>query len=423
MAIRSLEMEPGGAGPGSTEDAERVKILLVDDQPDNLLSAEAVLENLGQEIVKAQSGREALRYLLDQDFAVVLLDVMMPGMDGIETATLIRQRERSRHTPIIFLTALGKSEEHLFRGYEVGAVDYLFKPIVPAVLRSKVAVFIELSRKSNLLKRHAQLLENRNVELEAAMAEIERADLEIKSLNEHLERRIRELDAVNHELEAFSFSVSHDLRAPLTRIAGFSRALRELHNENLDDNARLYLDRIHNSADKMCQLVDDLLNFSRVTRMEIRREPVDLSAMVRSILPELAARDGGRDTEFVVTDGARVMGDAGLLRSVVLNLLENAWKFTSKRERARIEFGMDATDIAPTFFVRDNGAGFDSSLTDRLFNAFQRLHPSSEFPGNGIGLATVDRIIRRHGGRVWAEGETGRGATFYFTLQPGEKHG
>jgi two-component system sensor histidine kinase/response regulator len=423
MAIRSLEMETGGAGPGSTEEPERVKILLVDDQPDNLLSAEAVLESLGQEIVKAQSGREALRYLLDQDFAVILLDVMMPGMDGIETASLIRQRERSRHTPIIFLTALGKSEEHLFRGYEVGAVDYLFKPIVPEVLRSKVAVFIELSRKSNLLKRHAQLLENRNVELEAAMAEIERADLEIKSLNEHLERRIRELDAVNRELETFSFSVSHDLRAPLTRIAGFSRALRELYNQNLDDNARLYLDRIHNSAEKMCQLVDDLLHFSRVTRMEIRREPVDLSDMVRSILSELAARDGGRDAEFVVAEGARVMGDAALLRSVVLNLLENAWKFTSKRERARIEFGMDATDTEPIFFVRDNGAGFDSSLTDRLFTAFQRLHASSEFPGNGIGLATVDRIIRRHGGRVWAEGETGRGATFYFTVHPGEQHG
>src|SRR5690349_11052326 len=177
---------------GTSEFAEeKVKILLVDDQPDNLLSAEAVLESLGEEIIKAESGRQALRHLLDQDFAVILLDVMMPGMDGLETASLIRQRERSRHTPIIFLTALGKSEEHLFRGYDVGAVDYLFKPIVPEVLRSKVAVFAELHRKSRLLKRHTELLQRRNVELERAMAELEKADREIVRLNRHLEGRVQ----------------------------------------------------------------------------------------------------------------------------------------------------------------------------------------------------------------------------------------
>src|SRR5205814_3532120 len=181
------QMEIGAA---STNLQGQVKILLVDDQPDNLLSAEAVLESLGEEIVKAPSGREALRQLLDSDFAVILLDVMMPGMDGFETATLIRQRDRSRHTPIIFLTALGKSEEHLIRGYDVGAVDYLFKPIVPEVLRSKVAVFAELCRKSSLIKRHSELLEKRNTELENAMRELERAGNEIRRLNEHLERRI-----------------------------------------------------------------------------------------------------------------------------------------------------------------------------------------------------------------------------------------
>src|SRR5690349_6856077 len=169
---------------------ERVKILIVDDQPDNLLSAEAVLEGLGQQIVKAPSGREALRQLLDNDFAVILLDVMMPGMDGLETATLIRQRDRSRHTPIIFLTALGKSEEHLIRGYDVGAVDYLFKPIVPEVLRSKVTVFVELYRKSSLIKRHSDLLERRNSELEHALSELEKAGHEIYRLNQHLEKRI-----------------------------------------------------------------------------------------------------------------------------------------------------------------------------------------------------------------------------------------
>ena len=404
----------------STRDVadEKVKILLVDDQPDNLLSAEAVLESLGQEIVKAQSGRQALRHLLDQDFAVILLDVMMPGMDGFETATLIRQRERSRLTPIIFLTALGKSEEHLFRGYGVGAVDYLFKPIVPEVLRSKVAVFADLHRKSRLLKRHSELLEHRNRELERALAELEKADREIVRLNQHLEGRIQELDSVNKELEAFSYSVSHDLRAPLTRIAGYSQALEESYANQLDDTGRQYLDRVHSSARRMCQLVDDLLNFSRVTRAEMRREQVDLTATAHNVAAELQARDPQRRTRVEIAGGLQAVGDPALLRAVLLNLMENAWKFTGKRADGCIEFGVRDEGGVPVFYVRDNGAGFDPSLAHKLFNPFQRLHSTSEFEGTGIGLATAERIIRRHGGRIWADGEVGQCATFSFTLQP-----
>jgi len=411
------------AGPVATdarESAERVKILLVDDQPDNLLSAEAVLESLGEDIVKATSGREALRQLLDHDFAVILLDVMMPGMDGFETATLIRQRDRSRHTPIIFLTALGKSEEYLFRGYDVGAVDYLFKPIVPEVLRSKVAVFSELSRKSGLVKRHSDLLERRNSELEHALGELEKAGGEIHRLNQHLERRIAELDAVNKELEAFSYSVSHDLRAPLMRIAGFSQALQESYAEKLDDTGRLHLERVNSSARRMCQLVDDLLNLSRVTRTDMRRERVDLSAMARSIAEELESRNPGRDEVFTIPDGLEAVGDPGLLRATLLNLMENAWKFTRQSTQPQIEIGSHSEAGRTVFFVRDNGAGFDQALAHKLFNPFQRLHPSSEFEGTGIGLATADRIVRRHGGRIWAEGRVGRGAVFSFTLQPEE---
>jgi light-regulated signal transduction histidine kinase (bacteriophytochrome) len=397
---------------------ERVKILLVDDQPDNLLSAEAVLESLGEEIIKAHSGRQALRYLLDQDFAVILLDVMMPDMDGFETATLIRQRERSRLTPIIFLTALGKSEEHLFHGYGVGAVDYLFKPIVPEVLRSKVAVFADLDRKSRLLKRHTETLQQRNTDLERAMAELEKADREIHRLNEHLERRVQDLDSVNKELEAFSYSVSHDLRAPLTRIAGFSQALEEAYATQLDDTGRQYVERVHSSARRMCQLVDDLLNFSRVTRVEMRRESVDMSAMARNIAAELEARDPERRTTFVVADGLQAVGDPAMVRATLLNLIENSWKFTGKRADGCIEVGARMDGDESVFFVRDNGAGFDPALAHKLFNPFQRLHSNAEFEGTGIGLATAERIIRRHGGRIWADGEVDRGATFSFTLRP-----
>src|SRR5580698_10187085 len=185
----------------SAETPEPVKILLVDDQADNLLSAGAVLEVLGEEVVTAESGREALRHLLDQDFAVIVLDVMMPDMDGFETAALIRERERSRHTPIIFLTALGRSEEHIRRGYTLGAVDYLTKPFVPEILRTKVGVFVELHRKSGLLAHQSKLLEQRNAELQQAIQRSSRAEEEITALNRHLERRITELDDLNHELE------------------------------------------------------------------------------------------------------------------------------------------------------------------------------------------------------------------------------
>src|SRR5690242_1813929 len=401
------------------EPAERVKILIVDDQPENLLAAEAVLESLGQDVVRAQSGREALRHLLSDDFAVILLDVMMPEMDGFETAALIRQRERSRTTPLIFITALGRSEEHIFRGYDVGAVDYLTKPVVPEILRSKVAVFVELARKNALLQHHAELLEKQNRELEEANAQLRRAEDEINRLNHRLERRVVELSEVNRELDAFGYTVSHDLRAPLIRMDGFSQALEEQYAENLDEQGKLYLHRVRSSSQRMCQLVDDLLNFSRVSRLEIHPEVVDLSEMASGIAAELAARDPGRRAEFVIPPQIKATGDAALLRIVFVNLFENAWKFTRRKETARIEFGAATDAGANAYFLKDNGAGFDPAYLQKLFHPFERLHPSAEFEGTGIGLATVERIVKRHGGRVWAEGAPEQGATFYFTLQTG----
>jgi hypothetical protein len=406
----------------SAERPEPVKILLVDDQADNLLSAGAVLETLGEEVVKAESGREALRHLLDNDFAVIVLDVMMPEMDGFETAALIRQRERSRHTPIIFLTALGRSEEHIKQGYVLGAVDYLGKPFVPEILRTKVGVFVELHRKSGLLAHQSKLLEQQNSELQQAIQRSWRAEEEIKALNRHLERRIAELNDLNHELETFSYTVSHDLRGPLSRIAGFSKALLESYRDRLDDRGRQYLDRIDYSANRMNDLVEDLLNFSRLTRLEMKEQYVDLSGIVRALSLELAARDPQRKVEFAIQDGVAAWGDPTLLRAAMLNLLENSWKFTHKHATSRIEFGMTegtqpGTAHGPTYFLRDDGAGFDMAQAGRLFNPFQRLHKDSDFEGTGIGLATVDRIVRRHGGRIWAEGEIERGAAFYFTLR------
>ncbi len=396
-----LEPVPaGGLPPGDAD--ERVNVLLVDDQPANLLALEAMLEGLGQNLVRAASGREALKWLLEHECAVILLDVKMPDMDGFETATLIRERDRTRHTPIIFLTAADQSQTEAVRGYAVGAVDYLVKPVVPEFVRSKVSVFVELARKTALLRRQAELL-RRSEHAALDLAE-QRAEL------------VHDLEHKNRELESFSYAVSHDLRAPLRRIESFARALLESQGGRLDDTGRRFLDRVRESARDMAHLIDDVLYLAKLARAELREQEVDLSALVELAAARLREAEPERSVEFRVRPGVGVRGDGRLLRIAVENLVQNAWKFTARQPRPRIEFGVTQVAGEPTYFVRDNGAGFDMTYVDRLFAPFQRLHLASEFPGTGIGLATVQRIVHRHGGRVWAEGMVGQGATFHFTV-------
>jgi signal transduction histidine kinase len=234
-------------------------------------------------------------------------------------------------------------------------------------------------------------------------------------LEERVDERIAELQAINEQLEAFSYSVAHDLRAPLRSIATFSQALQDDHAEQLDPGGLEYLTHIHRAAQRMGHLIDDLLNFSRVTRTELRRERVDLSLLARAVIGRLRFMHPDREVETIVEDGLTVLADPRALDIVLTNLLGNAWKFTSKREHARIELAA-LPDEPGTFVVRDNGVGFDPAHAGRLFGVFQRLHPAHEFEGTGVGLATVQRLIQRHGGKVWAEGQVGRGASLYFTL-------
>lgn len=366
----------------------RINILLVDDQPENLQALEVLLADLGQNLVRANSGKEALRHLLDTDFAVILLDVQMPEIDGFETAALIRQRKKTEHTPIIFVTAISQSDQHVSAGYALGAVDYIFKPVVAEILRSKVSVFVELQKQNH----------------------------QIRELNRVLQSRAAELEMANRELEAFSYSVSHDLGAPLRSIEGFVRALEEECGGVLDAKAKNYLDRVHSSAKRMSELIRDLLEMSRVTRTEMQRRQFNLSDVAREVITALKEANPERKLDFHAPASLAAFGDARLLRIVLENLLGNAFKFTAKKQVARIELGSMYANGVFTYFVRDNGAGFDMAYASKLFGPFQRLHRFEDFPGTGVGLATVQRIIRRHGGEIWVEAGVEKGATFFFTL-------
>jgi signal transduction histidine kinase len=397
----------------------RVKILMVDDKPENLVALEAVLEDLGQELIKAQSGKEALRACLEHDFAVILLDVKMPDMDGFETAAMIRERDRSCDTPIIFLTAL-KNEEHLFRGYYMGAVDYLYKPIVPEVLRSKVSVFVDLSKNAVLLKKQALVLREKNSQLEREVAERHKAEEEIRRMNSDLERRVQErtieLTRTNDELRQFAYVASHDLQEPLRTIGSYTQLLERRYKGKIDKDADDFIHYIVSGVARMHTLLNDMLAYSRVSQTENTRAFASTSCEVilKSVLMNLEASIKESGAEVTHDPLPSVMGDEILIGQVLQNLIGNAIKYRSQAP-PRIHIGAreDAGDWI--FSVKDNGIGIDPQYHDRVFGIFKRLH-GRELPGTGVGLAICKRIVERHGGRIWVESEVGQGATFFFTL-------
>lgn len=376
----------------AVEAREAVNILVVDDDATKRFALRTILAPLEERVVEASSGADALRQLLREEFAVVLLDVRMPVMDGFETAQLIRQRPRSELTPIIFVTALDQAETDMGHGYNLGAVDFVFAPVVPAILRAKVAVFVELYRAQQELRRYRS-------QLEALV-----------------EERTTALTALNRELEAFSYSVSNDLRAPLDSFDGLSRSLLEDYGGQLDDRANGYIRRMRQTSERMISAFDGLQALFRLTSGEIRREEVDVSQIAAEIVAEMSLADPSHTPAIGITPDITVAGDRRLVRILLRNLLSNAWKFTGQTEHPRIDVGRELVDREVRVFVKDNGAGFDMIDSHRLFGAFQRLHSQSEFPGAGIGLATARRIVNRHGGRIWAEGAVGEGATFSFVL-------
>jgi PAS domain S-box-containing protein len=533
---------PNGAAKASAPASiPKANILLVDDRADKLLAMEAIVSSLGQNIVKARSGKEALRQLLHMDFAVILLDVSMPVMDGFETAALIRKRPSSEHTPIIFVTSINNSENHIAQGYSLGAVDYMLTPIIPDVLRSKVAVFVELHKKSELIKIQAEelrrteeskhqreladvedrleaetrrnrfftlsidllaiasfddyfiqlnpvwenvlgftahelrsksLLEFVHPEDRTATAEQlihlkmgsaagyfenryrckdgsfrwlgwtaapfaseqliyifardvtarKAAESEIKNLNLELERRIRDLTEMNKELEAFGYSISHDLRAPLRSIRSFAQFIREDSDGNSTPENKDYLRRIESAAKYMDLLLLDLLQYSRLNGCELELVPVDLDLALNDVLTSIEQEIEDRKADVKIRSPlGTVKAHPATVRQVFYNLISNGLKFVAAEKNPQIEVWTETKNGALRIWVTDRGIGIASQYHQKIFGLFQRLHSHDAYPGTGIGLALVRKGLERMGGRIGLESEPGQGTRFWFELTQADR--
>jgi len=385
------------------------RILAVDDSSTYGHELAEVLRIEGYEVVLARSGEEGLEMLSVQSVDCILLDLLMPGLGGEQTCRRIKESPAIRDIPLIMLTAL-EDRESMIAGLGVGADDFISKSSDFEVLKARIRA--QLRRKQ--FEDEHRRIRDELLQSELSVAE-ERGAREIAETRAAL---TGELERKNKELDAFSYSVSHDLRAPLRSIDGFGHALLEEYGDKLDEQGRDYLNRVRSAAHRMNELIDDMLQLSQVSGADLRRERVDLSSIVRTVVQELRNTAPDRQVEFIIQEHAMADADRRLMRLLFENLLGNAWKFTSKVVSARIEFGSEEQPTGPVFYVRDNGAGFNMEFAANLFAPFRRLHSVAEFPGTGIGLATVYRVVDRHGGRVWAEGAVGRGATVFFVLAP-----
>jgi light-regulated signal transduction histidine kinase (bacteriophytochrome) len=401
--------------------------MLVDDREDNLLSMESVLEPDGYRIVKATSGRQVLKLLLtDFDFALILMDVQMPNLNGFETASLIYERERLRHIPIIFITANNYGEENIFKGYRAGAVDYIYKPVHPELLRAKVAVFVDLYKKNQRLIAQEQKLVavNRNLELE--ISERKASEERVKELNRQLLENIARLETANKDLDLFAFMASHDLQAPLRKIRMFSDRLLAGPEESLSKDGRLYLSRIQEVSKRMQDLINDILRFSKISVEKESFTEVDLNGVLKEVLSEMEGTIKEKNAEIILEPLPLLPASTVLMGPLFSNLIGNSLKYskTQRPLRIRVRYeqvaaggnGREPEALYGRIYIEDNGIGFDQKYAEQIFDMFRRLHPSAEYEGTGIGLALCKKIVEMHKGYITAIGRPGEGSVFIVSL-------
>jgi signal transduction histidine kinase len=412
--------------------AKSLRLLIIEDEEDHALLLVRELQKGGFDpAFERVEAPEELESALDAGpWDAVISDYNMPGFNGLDALRLLQAK--GLDLPFILVSGV-IGEEQAVEALKTGAHDFILKGnlarLVPALQRElrEAAVRHERRQTAEELSRHREhleeLVQQRTEELTAANEELQAQSEELISSMDELQRfeqelrkKGAELEASNLELEAFNYSVAHDLRQPLNVISGFCQVIKELCGDQLNEECMGYLQETSNGVFRMNRLIEALLNFSRLGHVEPRREAVDLSAMAQVVAAGLKLAEPGRRVTFLIADGVGADGDAALLRVVMDNLLGNAWKYNGTRDEGFIEFGTTEIDGKPAYFVRDNGTGFDMTNAAKLFIPFQRLPGAEEFKGFGIGLATVERIIRRHGGKIWAEGGPDKGATFWFTL-------
>jgi signal transduction histidine kinase len=405
------------------------KILLVDDRPDNLLSMETILEKDGYELVKADSGRQALKILLTEfDFALILMDVKMPNLNGFETAELIYQREKLKHIPIVFITANNLGEEHMFKGYSTGAVDYIYKPVNPELLRAKVSVYIDLYTKNRQLIAQEQKLMIINRNLENEIKERKISEEQVNELNRKLVENIDRLEAANKDLDRFAFMSSHDLQEPLRKIRTFTDLLYSKYKDVFNDDAVRYINRIQNAAERMQTLVKDILEFSKLSNDKDRFVDTDLNILVEEVLSDMETMIHEKKAKVNIRSLPSLEVNPGLMRPLFFNLIGNALKYSQRETDPVVEiYGEPDTnddDLNAVvkkkrycrIYVKDNGIGFDQKYAEKIFEMFVRLHGKSEYEGTGIGLALCKQIVEKHQGFISALSSEKQGSTFIISL-------
>lgn len=408
-----------------------IKILVVDDREDNLFSIETILERDEYTLVKANSGRAALKILLNQhDFTLILMDVQMPGMNGLETATLISERNKLKHIPIIFITAHNYEEEYIFQGYQMGGVDYIYKPINPELLRVKVGVFVELYRKNHELLMQEKKLLTANKSLEKEIEERKITEEKIRLLNLQLVENNMHLQETNRELDRFAYVASHDLQEPLRKISLFTDRLTTKLSSKLDSEVELYLQKIIKASQRMQQLVSDLLKFSRHQNDVLDFERTNLNVVLNDVLSDMEIDIQKKEAKIIASDLPTISAIPSQIRQLFQNLISNSLKFCKDDCTPEIIIqaeeikgsgipGMDKKLFENNFYniyIRDNGIGFDAKYADEIFVVFKRLHSYHEFEGTGIGLSICKKIVEKHNGSITARSRINEGSTFIITL-------
>ncbi len=411
-----------------TEKPPRVKILLVDDKENNLLSLESILWQEGYKIIRANSGKEALKILLkDFDFTLILMDVEMPDMNGFDTASLIYQREKLKHIPIIFITAHSYGDENLFKGYRAGAVDYIYKPIQPDLIRAKVMVFAELYRKNHLLMAQEQKLVAANRNLEIEIKDRIASEEKVKELNRQLLENISQLESTNKELDRFAFMASHDLQEPIRKIRIFSDRITEKFGGTIGEEGKTYISKMQSACARMQTLIADILAF---TKIEVTRDSLvysDIGSLLDEVIAEMDHRIQEKKARIIKEKLPKLHVHPNLIKSLFQNLISNSLKYSQKEVdpvitiTTKMDTSIKSNDPLAVkkywrIHVQDNGIGFEQQYAEQIFTMFTRLHVGPDYPGTGIGLAICKKIVEEHQGYISARSVVNEGTVFVVSL-------